>query len=205
MALIEIHVFYCLAWFSFGVGHSFLASRKTKTLLESKLGAYYRISYNTFASGHIFVVWVFGVWLFDGVNSFNFPETVRIGMWGVSLLGILILVYALKGYDLARLAGTAQIRNHKIGITEPSNEPLHTNGLHCYVRHPIYLGAYLMLWGNALDDRGVATAIWGSAYLFVGTLFEERYLVDIYGDAYRNYRNKVPSIFPWRVIYRHLM
>ncbi|NQV98132.1 MAG: isoprenylcysteine carboxylmethyltransferase family protein [Rhodospirillales bacterium] len=198
MTLTEIHVIYGLAWLSFGAGHSFLASQKAKSLLEPKLGAYYRITYNGFASLHIFAVWVLGRWLFDGVDAFAVSETVGFWMSGASLLGVLILICALMEYDLGLLAGTAQIRNFKKGVPEPAQEPLHTGGLHRYVRHPIYLGAYLILLGSAQDDRAIATAIWGSAYLFIGTGFEERHLITLYGDAYRSYRAKVPSILPWR-------
>lgn len=194
----EAHVIYCLAWFSFGLGHSILASRKTKTWLEIKLGAYYRITYNAVASAHIIAVWLVGIYLFDGATPFNLPEAAQTSMLGVSLVGVLILLIALKGYDLGLLAGTKQIRNSKMGITEPSDEPLQTAGLHCYVRHPLYLGAYLILFGLIQDDRGLASAIWGSLYLFIGTIFEERNLIKIYGDAYKTYRQKVPSIIPWR-------
>ena len=198
MTLIEIHMIYGLAWISFGVGHSFLASAKAKHMLEPKLGPYYRITYNAIASGHIFAIWLLGLWLFDGSISFPLPKAVATGLTGLSIFGTIIFAVALKGYDLGLLAGTAQIRNHKMGITKLENEPLHTDGLHSYVRHPIYLGAYLMLWGGIQNDHGLATAIWASIYLTIGTMFEERYLMKLYGEAYRTYRDKVPSIFPWR-------
>ena len=198
VTLIETHMLYALAWISFGAGHSFLANAKTKQRLLPVLGPYYRLAYNIIAGIHIFAVWLTGIWLFDGIRTVTLPESVTTGLTALSVFGIVILLMALREYDLGLLAGTTQIRHHRAGNTQPDLEPLHITGLHAYVRHPIYLGAYMILWGGATDDRGLATALWGSLYLFVGTVFEERYLLKIYGQAYQAYQQKVPSIFPWR-------
>jgi len=198
MTLIETHIVYALAWCSFGFGHSFLASEGAKNLIVPALGPYYRLAYNALASTHIFAVWLVGFWLFDGTPAFALSTTLQGGLFGTSLLGIAILVLALREYDLGLLAGTAQIRNHRSGLDEPEAEPLHTVGFHAYVRHPIYSGAYLILWGNCQDQLGLATAIWGSIYLTVGAMHEERYLLRLYGDAYQKYRATIPAYIPWR-------
>jgi len=198
MTLIEIHFFYALAWCSFGFGHSLLASERAKHLVVPSLGPYYRLAYNALAGAHIFAVWLLGFWLFDGTPTFSLPTTVQSGLHGLSGLGIVILVLALREYDLGLLAGTAQIRTHRSGLGEPEIEPLHTVGFHAYVRHPIYSGAYLIFWGNCQDQFGLATAIWGSIYLTVGAMHEERYLLRLYGSAYQNYRARVPAFIPWR-------
>jgi len=70
--------------------------------------------------------------------------------------------------------------------------------MHRYVRHPIYLGAYLFLWGGVVDEFALQTAIWASAYLYIGTWFEDQKLIKQYGQAYIDYRQKVPSVFPYR-------
>ena len=198
MNLVEAHIAYGLAWVSFGLGHSILASATVKSKLEPKLGPYYRITYNVIASIHIFVVWLLGIWVFKGADTFEIQNSILTSLSALSVLGIIIMVLALREYDLGLLTGTAQIKNHKLGNTDLDIEPLNTIGLHSYVRHPIYLGAYLLLLGNAQNEHGMATAIWGSIYLLVGTHYEERYLTNLYGSAYREYQDKVPSIIPWR-------
>ncbi|MCK5273534.1 MAG: isoprenylcysteine carboxylmethyltransferase family protein [Alphaproteobacteria bacterium] len=198
MSLLAAHVIYALAWLSFGLGHSLLAGTRAKELLAPALGPYYRIAYNLLAGIHLSAVWLVGGWAFAGAAPFALSGAARAGLTGLSILGVVILLLALRGYDLGRLAGTAQIRAHRRGTAEPEDEPLRTDGFHAWVRHPLYAGAYMILWGNAQDRLGLAMAIWGSAYLAVGTMFEERRLLKLYGEAYRSYRARVPAVFPWR-------
>lgn len=192
------HILYGLAWLSFGAGHSLLAGRRAKARLEPALGPYYRLAYNGFAAVHIAAVWLLGAWLIGGAAAFALPGAVRAVLWGISGLGLIVLLVALRDYDLGRFAGTAQIRSSSRGTAEPEDEPLHTGGFHAYVRHPLYAGAYLLVWGNAQDPFGLATAVWASVYLAVGTACEERRLLALYGDAYARYRAKVPALIPWR-------
>ncbi len=198
MTSTEAQIVYALAWFSFGLGHSLLAGSRARDRLAPALGPYYRIAYNGFAGLHLAAVWLAGNWLLGGAAPFALPEAARAGLYGLSVLGLVILLLASRDYDLGRFAGTTQIRNHRRGIDEPEDEPLHTGGFHAWVRHPLYAGVYLLVWGNAQDPFGLATAIWASAYLMVGTKFEERRLLKLYGEAYRDYRARVPAIIPWR-------
>ena len=92
----------------------------------------------------------------------------------------------------------AQIRAQKKGITLSEDEPLITGGLHLFVRHPLYLGVYLILWGRATGDFGLATAVWGSVYLVIGAAFEDRKLLALYGDEFRDYKDRIPAVIPWR-------
>jgi methanethiol S-methyltransferase len=198
MPLIEANIIYALAWLSFGFGHSMLASSWAKDRLASALGPHYRLTYNIFAVVHISAIWLVGEFAFTDIASFAAPQLIANIQLAITILGLVILVVALWSYDLGRLLGWTQIRNHRAGIEEPEDEPLNLTGFHAYVRHPVYTGAYLILWGRVQDDLGLATAIWGTVYLAIGTMFEERRLLALYGEAYENYRAKVPAVIPWR-------
>jgi steroid 5-alpha reductase family enzyme len=193
----QAHLIYALAWLSFGAVHSVLAGSALKKRLETLLKAYYRLSYNLLAVFHIGLVFWLGRAMLSA-QPYALEPGVGVGLTGIKVLGGVVLVLALREYDLGRFSGLSQIRAHRRGAPEPGDEPLATQGMHRFVRHPLYLGAYLILWGGAADDFGLATAVWGSLYLWVGTRHEERSLLALYGQAYADYQAQVPAILPWK-------
>jgi protein-S-isoprenylcysteine O-methyltransferase Ste14 len=198
VSTVEAQLIYGLAWVSFGAGHSLLAGGAAKARLGGILGGFYRFAYNLLATAHIAGVWAIGRWAFADAAPFSSPTWIDTARVAAYVAGWLLMVWALGGYDLGRFAGTRQIRNHFRGIEEPEDEPLRLDGLHRYVRHPVYAGAYLILWGNVAGPFELATAVWGSLYLAAGTAFEERRLLALYGGDYADYRRRVPSVIPWK-------
>jgi len=189
------HALYAGLWLSFGLGHSWLAGGKTR--LGHRLGPRYRLVYNLIALAHIGLVMGLGRLLADGTaRPLPLPDAAQWAMDGLALGGAVLLVAALRGYDLGRFSGLAQWRHTGADFTE--NERLRTDGLHAYMRHPLYVGAMLLLWGLVRNELQLATALWASLYFIVGAIFEERRLIDIHGDAYRAYRARVPAFVPWR-------
>jgi len=133
-----------------------------------------------------------------GGNSVKFEIGNELAFLAIAtqLTGVFIILFSLTQYDLGHFSGTTQLfRSNNVTVDE---EPLHITGMHRYVRHPLYLGAYLYLLGGAVDEFGLQTALWGCLYLFIGTWFEERSLVAQYGRAYVEYKEKVPAIIPFK-------
>jgi protein-S-isoprenylcysteine O-methyltransferase Ste14 len=126
--------------------------------------------------------------------AFDLPAWGRVGLGAVHLAGWGVMLWSARFYDLGRLGGLAQLRRPD----EAEDEPLRLDGPHARVRHPLYSGAFLILWGAALSPLGLATAVWGSLYLLAGTWCEERRLLARYGEAYAAYRARVPAFIPWR-------
>ena len=195
MSLIA-HSLYALAWLSFGLVHSVLATRQVKGLLQPFLGRGYRLLYNLFALIYIALV-IYGsrYLLGDGLGPFHFAEPFRLALLAMMFAGAVIFVVALLQYDLGLFSGLSQLFKTD---SDTQVEPLQMRGLNRFVRHPLYSGAHLYLWGAVRSEFDLMTAIWASCYLVIGAHFEERKLIADYGTAYRDYKARVPSLIPWR-------
>ena len=198
MTPLAAHLAYALAWASFGAIHSLLARDFIKIRLRPKLGAAYRLAYNGLAAAHLLAVWWVGRTVFAGAAGFALAGWIRGGLLAVEIAGWLLMAVALGGYDLGRLGGLRQIRARRLGVSEPEDEPLRLDGLHRFVRHPVYAAGFLILWGRVAGEFDLATALWGSLYLVAGARFEERWLARHYGEAYAAYRRRVPAFIPWK-------
>ena len=194
----EANLIYGVAWISFGLIHSLFAATKIKDMLEPLLMGYYRVSYNLLALSHIIIIWFIGSHVFDNLNFFTLPIYIEIILNIISIFGLILLAISLKNYNLGLFSGASQIRFYKLNKNNINNEPLKRIGLNSYIRHPLYLSLYIILWSQASTAFGLSTAIWGSVYLAIGTFFEERRLLLIYGNSYRDYKIKVPALIPWR-------
>jgi len=75
-----------------------------------------------------------------------------------------------------------------------------TDGAYAVTRHPIYTGMLAMLAGAALAWNSVATlalAVLVVPAAYVHTRYEEPLLEAHFGEAYREYRRRVPRLLPW--------
>jgi len=177
--------------------HSLLARHSVQQKLEKYLGRGYRLLYNLFAAVKILLVLLFGKYLLSESRfTFLSHQVVDIASFGIQALGFVVLIAALTKYDIGRFSGVTQVFTGE-RVSSVSNEPLQSGGLNKWVRHPLYTGAFLLLWGGAINSFELWTAVWGTVYLVIGTGFEERKLISIYGDDYRRYQLQVPRYFPF--------
>ena len=191
---------YALLWLSFGYMHSLLTLPKVRKVLLPVFGRAYRFAYNLFAMGHFLIVYLIGRTLFEH-SAFNvFSSDLGAGLFNaISIIGVIVLLLALRQYDLGLFSGLSQLFNRQQSTTA-SVEPLNTGGLNRWVRHPLYTGLFMYIWGGATNQFGLWTAIFASLYLLIGVHFEEKKLIALYGDAYIRYQSSVSAFLPlkWR-------
>jgi len=116
----------------------------------------------------------------------------------LSFLGWVIVFTSTFLINHFELFGLQQVVNNLAGKRMPA--PIfRTPILYKFVRHPIYLGFIIAFWAAPTMSAGhLLFAAVTTAYIFIGILLEERDLIDMFGDEYRRYRERVSMLFPWR-------
>lgn len=75
--------------------------------------------------------------------------------------------------------------------------------LYRLVRHPLLLGFIVAFWASPRMTVGhLLFAIAATGYILIAVRLEERDLTAALGDQYRDYRRRVPMLFPWPTV-RH--
>ena len=133
-----------------------------------------------------------GAWLYAG-RMLDAASAPAAGRWvGVALIAFdaWVIVQVEKQLGVARMVGQAELR---------AGGEMKLDGIYARVRHPRYaamlistLGACLMA---ARPAMWCAAAVWA---VVVGLMVreEERELVARFGDAYEEYRRRVPAVIP---------
>ncbi len=187
--MILSHILLVGGWLLYGVIHSLLSVTNIKSNISSLFSLSqknYRLLYNVIAFGLIIPL----IWYTTTVETAPlFPGNTFTKLTGIllMLIGFAIMLQCVAGY-FRQMSGV-----------EAATPTLKTNGLNKIVRHPLYLGTFLFLIGIVFlrpfysSLLSVVSIIF---YTLVGIHWEEKKLVSIFGEAYKNYRKKTPAIIP---------
>jgi len=123
---------------------------------------------------------------------------IAMAVMGLSLVGWVIVFTSTFLINHFELFGLHQVANNLAGRSMPVPR-FRTPLYYQFVRHPIYLGFIIAFWAAPTMTTGrMLFAAVTTAYIVVGILLEERDLVDLFGDEYRRYKDRVSMLVPWR-------
>jgi protein-S-isoprenylcysteine O-methyltransferase Ste14 len=127
-------------------------------------------------------------WRPVGVSLYQAAMPLSALLAAVQIAGLVLTTVGVRGIDPLELAGIHPPRG---------SGDLVVGGAYRLVRHPLYLGWFLMVFGAAhmTGDRLLFAAV-SSFYLILAIPWEERSLEAVFGDAYRRYKDRVR----WRVL-----
>jgi protein-S-isoprenylcysteine O-methyltransferase Ste14 len=193
------HLVLGVMWIFFCILHSALANSGFKKKLAKNAPRFfknYRFFYTIFAFGTLGAVLYYQLHM-DSPLLFRSTIAISLIGWAVMLTGGLIMLVCIKKYFLS-LSGLKSLVAEDIIANE-----LRIDGVHRYVRHPLYLGTFVFIWGLLLLYPHLSLLIANSIitiYTLIAIRFEEQKLIDEFGESYIQYKKQVPMILPTRNI-----
>jgi protein-S-isoprenylcysteine O-methyltransferase Ste14 len=137
-------------------------------------------------------------WLLRAIQVF--------GVWLSLRSAAVIDVWDLSGVRQARATSNRQLptpRKHGTGSSDSESAigdwEFRTDGPYGWVRHPIYLGWFLIVFAMPrMTMTQLLFAVVSSVYVLIAIPFEERSLMRTSGGTYQRYRQQVP----WKLVPR---
>ena len=116
----------------------------------------------------------------------------------VGLMGWVLVFLSTFLVNHFELFGLQQVANNLADREMPAPR-FRTPLIYKFVRHPLYLGFIIAVWAAPTMTVGhLLFAALNTAYIFVCIALEERDLVELFGDDYRQYKQRVSMLIPWR-------
>ena len=181
----------------FAAHHSVMARSGAKRWLQRHLPPEIERATYVWVASVLFVV-VCLLWRELPGMVYNTTGWVRWGGLGAQGIGVGIIALAVSTLDPLDLAGVRQAMRRTDGTNSNGQaDTLHYRGPYRWVRHPIYLGWVLVVFGAPdMPSTRLAFACISTAYLVIAIPWEERSMAETFGDEYRHYQKNVP----WRVV-----
>jgi methanethiol S-methyltransferase len=116
----------------------------------------------------------------------------------LSIAAVLGLIWGVKSLSSFDPFGRRKILKH-IGERKEVEGAFVSRGAYNVTRHPFYFFILLMIWSFPVltIDRLLFAFLW-TTWIIIGTILEERDLVEEIGNDYREYQKKVSMLIPYK-------
>ncbi len=195
-AMLQQHIILAIAWIFFCLLHSVLAGNGIKRRLaqtSANFFKYYRLFYTVFAFVTFIAVIIYQLRISSPL-LFIPLSWLNIAGAAIAITGAAIMVVCIKKYFLSLSGLKSLFANSTV-----ANE-LRIDGIHKFVRHPLYLGTFIFIWGLFFIYPYLSLFIAFSIitlYTIISLRFEEEKLVEEFCTVYKDYKAKVPALIPF--------
>lgn len=130
--------------------------------------------------------------------------------WHIDHLAVTYLLYTIYFLGIVYVLASSLVTNHfeLFGLRQAwlymINKPyaplaFKQKWMYRYSRHPMMLGVLMILWASpAMSVTRLVLAILLTGYVFAGIRFEERGLIEEFGDRYRSYQKQIGLFFTFK-------
>jgi methanethiol S-methyltransferase len=188
-----------LALFSvFALHHSLLARTPMREAVRRIAPPALERALYTWTASILFFIVCYGWQPVPGV-LYAAPNGWRWTGYAVQLTGLILAHLGSAAIDVLDLAGVRQVMTatQRRDLPDAEHAPLKTDGVYGFVRHPIYFGWFLLVFGTpVMTATRLVFAVISTAYLAIAVPWEERSLVEVFGERYEGYRARVR----WRML-----
>jgi protein-S-isoprenylcysteine O-methyltransferase Ste14 len=175
----------------FALHHSVFARERSRHALTQALGPLERSFYVWLAS--LLFIAVCWLWLPLSGVIWDVGGAARLILLFLQIGGITFSVYSAAAIDIWELAGVRQLDSQPPTPNSQKEFEFKTTGPYGLVRHPIYLGWFLIVFAvGTMTMTRFVFAVVSCVYLLVAIPFEERSLQRSTNGAYDRYMTKVP-------------
>lgn len=187
--MVQAHIILAISWILFCMLHSVLASGRVKQYAASRLGGkfvFYRLFYSLFATIFFFAIIMYHFNI-KSVRLFNPGPVLKItgGLFFIAGAIMMTLFVLNTGFQWL--------------VKENKGQPFIQKGIHRHVRHPLYTGTFLFIWGLWIIFPSLGLLIADfiiTVYTLVAIRFEEEKLISTFGENYEEYKKRTPMIIP---------
>ena len=180
----------------FGLQHSLMVRPSFKTWFDRVMPEAAQRSTYTLLSA-FFLALIIYFWMPIEGEIWHFESGVF--FWLLSALyavGWSVATLATFQIDHFELFGLHQIWRYLKKLPEPESK-FTEKGFYRYVRHPIQAGTMAGLWATPSMSAGhLLFALTFTLYILIGLYYEEKDLVKTLGEAYADYKKRIPMLFP---------
>ena len=132
------------------------------------------------------------------------PGTFDLPRYSIAVGAALIVAGLLTVYSSVRVLKRFRWLGHDIFGIASEEDKLIVEGIYKHIRHPTFLGAFLIFYGVFFIVPVIMILIAVISYniyiVLIHTRFEEKHLIEKFGDEYTAYMEQTPAFIPrpWR-------